>query len=184
MVSSDTYFGELLRRYQANFDITEKYTLGDRTYPAYAYFCSLSEKYVLRKEAQLWAIKAYEHVLFENVSSFNTENLSDIKDIIEGHMEPELVRKGQNYPEKDHMCTYMTFVIVSDTDPTPETIRAIKKFKYDRGYMFNFRGHSEARLILISLSSGNVYSNYCGRDLRDLLSDVYEKVSTSVEAAS
>ncbi len=184
MVSSDTYLRELLRRYQANFDISENYTLAGKTYPAYAYFCSLSEKYVLKKEAQLWAIKAYEHVLFENVSSFNKDNLDEIKAVIEKHMEPQLVRGGQSYPEKDHMCTYMTFVIVSDTDPTPETIKAIKKFKYDRGYLFNFRGHSEARLTLISLSSGNVYSNYCGRDLRDLLSDVYTKGADSVDVAS
>lgn len=183
MVSSETYLGELLRRYQANFDISENYTLADKTYPAYAYFCSLSEKYVLKKEAQLWAIKAYEHVLFENVSSFNRDNINDLKEVIESHMEPELVRKGQQYPEKDHMCTYLTFVIISENEPSVETISAIKKFKYDRGYLFNFRGHSEARLTLISLSSGTVYSNYCGRDLRDLLSDVYTKVSTTSVAS-
>ena len=64
MSFTDTYLQELLRRYKTNFDITKNFKLADKIYPAYAWFYSLSEKYVLKKEAKLWAIRAYEHVLF------------------------------------------------------------------------------------------------------------------------
>lgn len=178
-MSPDMYLDELLSRYQANFDITRNYKLGSRIYPAYAYFYSFGEKYVLKKEAQLWAIKAYEHVLFEHMEYFSISHLEQIRNVIENHMEPQLVRNNEKYPEKDHMCSYLTFVMTVNTDPSPETIKAIKKFKFDKGYMFNFRGHSAARLAVVSLSTGHVYSNYCGRMLKDLLEDTYTKCSSA-----
>ena len=63
-VTPEAYLDELLDRYRANFDISAPYRVGERTYPAYARFFSLGEKYVLKKEAKLWAIRAYEHVFF------------------------------------------------------------------------------------------------------------------------
>ena len=78
----DDYLRELLGRYRANFDITEDFTLGNKVYSAYARFFSLGEKYVLKKEAKLWAIRAYEHVLFIKTKSIDeliTKALSDIR---------------------------------------------------------------------------------------------------------
>ena len=118
--ASDKYLKELLRRYSANFDITEDYALEGKVYPAYAQFFSLGEKYVLKKEAIIWSIRAYEHVLFIKTDSIDEKLLSELKMTMEQVMEPVLVRKGNKYPEKDHMCSYLTFVIISDTTPAPQ----------------------------------------------------------------
>lgn len=188
MTFGDVYLKELLRRYEANFDITINFTFGNSTYPAYARFCSLSEKYVLKKEAKLWAIKAFEHVLFIKENEFVQKDLENIMSVITDHAEPELVRSGQKYPEKDHMCTYLTFVVLASKTPDKATKKAIRKFHYDKGYLFNFRGHSEARLAVISLEDGDVTTNYAGKELKDLLSDAYSKASgisgTITEAAT
>ncbi|SDB68531.1 MULTISPECIES: hypothetical protein [unclassified Butyrivibrio] len=171
----DAYLKELLRRYEASFDITENFSLGDTDYAAYARFCSLSEKYVLKKEATLWSIKAFEHVLFIKEDALTEDTLNDIMSVITDYAEPELVRHGEKYPEKDHMCTYLTFVILTSKTPDKSLKKAIRKFRYDRGYLFNFRGHSEARLAVISMDDGEVSTNYSGRELKELLSDVYSK---------
>ena len=175
MSFTDSYLQELLRRYKANFDITKNFKLADKIYPAYAWFYSLSEKYVLKKEAKLWAIRAYEHVLFIKEDQLTKEKLSEIMDVITDHAEPELVRKNERFPEKDHMCTYITFVVLTSKYPDQETIKAVQKFHYDRGYLFNFRGHSEARIASISMESGKVITNRSGKDLKDLLEDTYNK---------
>ena len=167
------YLKELLKRYEQNFDITENYVLEGETYPAYAWFYSFNEKYVLRKEAQLWAVKAYEHVIFMTEDFFNGEKLQKISETIEKVVEPVLVRKNNKYPEKDHMCSYITFIVVTDHNPDEETKRKIKKFNYDRGYLFNFRGHSEGRLAVISMDSGNVYTNRNGRELKNTLQNAF-----------
>ncbi|WP_049945120.1 hypothetical protein [Butyrivibrio sp. AC2005] len=179
MSFSDKYLGELLRRYQANFDITENFKLGDRIYPAYAWFYSLSEKYVLKKEAKLWAIKAYEHVLFIKEDQFDLQKLSELMDVITRQAEPVLVRKNDKYPEKDHMCSYITFVVMTSNDLDVNTIKAVQKFHYDKGYLFNFRGHSEARLAVISIESGKVVTNHSGKDMKALLEDAYAKTGSA-----
>ncbi len=183
LMSSDEYLRELLRRYQANFDIHENYTVGNVTYPAYAWFHSFSEKYVLRKEAQLWAIKAYEHVLFIKEKELSMELLEEYRRRITEEIEPELVRNGGKYPEKDHMCTYITFVVLTDKAPSEDVQRAIKKFSFDKGYMFNFRGHSEAHFICADMESGSVYTNKGGKSQRDMMLDVFRKANKG-DAAS
>ncbi len=172
MLSSE-YLSELLRRYQTNFDIKREYKVGDKIYPAYAWFFSLGEKYVLKKEAQLWAIRAYEHVLFMLVDEVTTDTLDEIRKDIEEYVEPELVRKGEKYPEKDHMCSYMSFVIISEKTPTAEIQKAIRRFRYDKGYLFNFRGHSEGRVACACMDSRKVFTNYSGKELSELLTNIF-----------
>ncbi len=169
MVSANNYLQKLLGRYRANFDITENYNLGDHVFPAYAYFSSFSEKYVLKKEAQLWAIRAYEHVFFLKEESVTEDTLKKIRKIIVEAAEPVLVRKNNKYPEKDHMCSYMTFVILSEKAPDKDTQKAIKKFGYDKGYLFNFRGHSEARIAVVSMDNNSVLTSRTAKELRDML---------------
>ncbi|MBR4668864.1 MAG: hypothetical protein IKO76_08925 [Butyrivibrio sp.] len=178
---SDEYFSELLRRYRANFDITENYVLGDKEYPAYAKFFSFGEKYVLKKEAQLWAIKAYEHVLFIKTESIDENTIEEIRKTIIEEVEPKLVRGGAKYPEKDHMCSYMSFVIISDTTPSKEVQKLIKKFHFDKGYLFNFRGHSEAKLGCVCLDSEKIFTNYAAKELKVLFTNIFNTLNKGKE---
>ena len=171
----EEYLGELLKRYKANFDITSDYRIGDRTYPAYAGFFSLGEKYVLKKEAKLWAIRAYEHVFFDTAESLTADHLAGIRNMIDEHVEPELVRRGEKYPEKDHMSSYLTFVIICKKTPEDEVKKAVKKFSYDKGYLLGFRGHSQARIACAFLDSESVLTNYAGKELKTLLTDIFKK---------
>ena len=174
-MTQEAYLEELLLRYRANFDITKNYEIGSKVFPAYAFFSSLGEKYILKKEAKLWAIRAYEHVFFLKENEFSIDALDKIKVFIEETAEPDLVRKNEKYPEKDHMCSYLTFVIISDKTPDKETQKAIKRFNFDKGYLFNFRGHSEARLIVASLDTNSVCTNRNGKELRKMFEDAFIK---------
>ena len=182
--SKGEYFNELLKRYRANFDITKDYQLGANTYPAYAQFFSLGEKYVLKKEAKLWSIRAYEHVLFIETSEILPQTLAEIRRTLETEMEPQLVRKGEKYPEKDHMCSYLTFVIISEKTPGKEIQKAIKKFNYDKGYLMGFRGHSQARIGCAFLDSESVLTNYAGKELKTLLTNIFNTLRGKEEKAS
>ncbi len=173
----EAYLEELLHRYRANYDIYTNYKLGDATFPAYAWFYSHGEKYVLRKEAQLWAIKAYEHVLFLHEEEVTCGKLEELKAFMTTVMEPQLVRKGEKYPVKDHMTSYLTLVILADHTPGEEVQKAIRKFTFDKGYLMNFRGHSEGHLICACLDSGQVICNRLGKPSADLYRDVYRKVT-------
>ncbi len=175
MLSKGEYLKDLLYRYQVNFDISENYKLGNVTYPAYAYFHSFSEKYVLRKEAQLWAVNAFEHVFFMTEDELSEATLDSIREHITEIIEPQLVRKDGKYPQKDHMCSYITFVLLTDGEISDDVKKAVKKFKFDKGYMFNFRGHSEARIAAVSMKTEEIVTNSNAKDMRKLLQDVFDK---------
>ena len=181
-VTPEAYLDELLDRYRANFDISAPYRVGERTYPAYARFFSLGEKYVLKKEAKLWAIRAYEHVFFITAERMSADDLPQIRREIEEHIEPELVRNKEKYPEKDHMSSYLTFVIICEKTPDDEIQKAVKKFSYDRGYLLGFRGHSQARIACAFLDNESVLTNYAGKELKKLLTNIFTKINKEGKA--
>lgn len=179
--NSDLFLTNLLNSYRANFDITENFKLGDTVYPAYARFFSFGEKYVLKKEAKLWGIRAYEHVLFIQTESVDENFIEEIRRTITEQVEPVLVRNNEKYPEQDHMCSYMSFVILSETTPAPAILKAIRKFHFDKGYLFNFRGHSEAKIACACMDSGTVVTNYAAKELKPLLTIVFNTLNRDKE---
>ena len=172
-MGTSCYLDEVLRRYSSSFDLYKDYSIDDEKYPAYGYFFSLGEKYVLKKEATLWSIRAYEHVLFCEVDTVTTDYVNHLYDVIKDHVEPKLVRKGEKYPEKDHMVSYLTMVVISKNTPDEETIKAIRKFHFDKGYLLNFRGHSEGGLLCACLDSRNIYTNRSAKRLYKMFDDVF-----------
>lgn len=173
-MGANEYLDEVLRRYSNSFDLYRDYSIEGEKYPAYGYFFSLGEKYVLKKEASIWAIRAYEHVLFSVVDTLSVDYIKHLYDVMENHMEPTLVRKGQKYPEKDHMISYLTMVVISKNTPDKETIKAIRKFRFDKGYLFNFRGHSEGDFLCACLDTRQVYTNFGAGRLKKMFEDVFK----------
>ncbi len=164
-MDQSAYLNTVLAKYAGTFDIEKDRETDGRKYAAYAYFSSLGEKYVLVKKARLWAVKAYEHAFFLYEDSCTPGLLEELMRSVTDYMEPVLVRKGEKYPEKDHMYTYLTFVILCRNTPDEEAKKAIKKFRFDRGYLFSMRGHSEARLVVADMETEKVFTNPAGRSL-------------------
>ncbi len=173
-MNPSSYLNILLARYARSFDIEKEAVIGGRRYMAHAFFSSLGEKYVLVKKAKLWSVKAYEHVFFLEHEGSGTELLDDIRKSIDEYMEPELVRHGERWPEKDHMYTYLTFVILAKEPPDEAFRQAVKRFRFDKGYLFSMRGHSEARVVLADLASKEVLTNAAGRELKKMYKKAFE----------
>ena len=63
-LTADTYLDRLLVRYAGTFDLYTPYHIGGKTFPAYGYFYSHVEKFVLTRNANMWSSDSYEHILF------------------------------------------------------------------------------------------------------------------------
>lgn len=171
-MSAMDFLDKLLVRYASTFDLHRPYTLNGIEYPAYGYFFSHIEKYILVREANMWSADSFEHVLFR---TFDTIKLCDVKaaeDIVKNNMEPELVRKGAKYPDKNHMYSYLTFVFLSEGSVSKDVIKAVKHYRFEKGYQFNIRGYSQGRMVLVDLASNRVYFNYQGRKMKKLFLSV------------
>ncbi len=170
------YLDRLLLRYAGTFDIYKPYMIDNKEYPAYGYFFSSVEKYVLIREANMWTSNSHEHVLFMTVDELTASDLAEAERVIRDYFEPVLVRNGQKYPDKNHMYSYLTVIILADSCSDKKLIRKIKSFKFEKGYLFNFRGFSQGRIAAVFMDEEKVATNYQGRKLYKLLKKVFDDV--------
>ena len=169
-MESAVYLDRILDTLSGSFDLYRPYRIGEREYPAYGYFFSMNEKYVAVRKAQLWAVRTYEHILFLEADPCTGQTVELAERLMKEYMEPELVRKGEKYPEKDHMVSDLTVVILSAGTPDPDTVRKIRSFRYGRSYLFTFRGRSEGHLICVDLQEEKIISNKVSAQMLNLYS--------------
>ena len=157
------YLDRLLAKYSGTFDIYQPYVINGKEYPAYGYFFSHVEKYVLVREANMWSSDSYEHILFIETDELNEKLLDEAYALVKDYMEPVLVRKGEELPAPNHMYSYLTIAILSNKAISKQIQKAIKKFNFEKGYKFNMRGFSQAHMICASMEDESVYSNFVAR---------------------
>lgn len=167
------YLDRLLAKYAGTFDIYQPYVIHGKEYPAYGYFFSHTEKYVLVREANMWSSDCYEHILFIETDEITKELLDEAYAIVKDYMEPVLVRKGEPLPPQNHMYSYLTVAILADRVVLESVRRLIKKFKFEKGYQFNMRGFSQAHLICATMQDEKVYTNFAARSSARLFRDTF-----------
>ena len=186
-MTSGDYLDKILGRMTFTHNITRNFTADGRTFAAYALYEASSEKYVLSRKANLWKVSESEHVLFmtlpENAdpgadseadsgagpganSSADPEALfKEAGRLISDYMEPVLSRGNEKYPPKDHMRTFLTAVLVLERFPGPELIRKVRRYRFDKSYLFSLRGFSQGRIIVVDLPSKRVYTSPAAKDV-------------------
>ncbi len=170
------YLDKLLLRYSGSFDIYQPYVINDKEYPAYGYFFSCVEKYVLVREANMWTSKSYEHILFLDVDEVTIDTINEIDDLIRNYMEPTLVCKGESLPEENHMYSYLSVVVISNKKLSSECQKAIRRYKFEKGYRFNMRGFSQGRVMCCSMEDEKFYSNHQGKKQKELYRRIFTEV--------
>lgn len=178
------YLDRLLVHYGSTFDIYMPYRINGETYPAYARFFTHGEKYVLSREANMWKADCYEHVLFMESEVIDGGLIESAKRMISGYMEPELVRKGEKYPEPDHMYSYMTVVLIGQRFSEDKLIPQIERYRFDKGYKFHLRGYSVGRLIGVCCDSERVYLSRAVKPSRKMYKSVFKEVREGREGFS
>lgn len=175
-MTTSEYLDRLLLKYSNTFDIYKPYRIGAKEYPAYGYFFSHNEKYILVKEANMWTMDSYEHILFMEVSQINHTVLAEAEGIIKEYMEAQLVRKGQHYPDKSHMSSILTVAIIGQEPLSKDIAAKIHKYKFDKGYQFNFRGFSRGRILAVTMDNQTVSACFQSRDLIGMYQKVFQDV--------
>lgn len=175
-IKTTDYLDHLLLKYSGNFNIYKPYRLGTKEYPAYGYFFSHNEKYMLVKEVNMWASDSYEHILFMEAEQVTELEISEARELITKKMERDLVRKGEKYPLKDHMQSILTVVILSEKALTEKAVKEIKKFKFDKGYLMNIRGFCRGRIIAVSMEKEEITASPQAKDMKKVFLNVFDDV--------
>lgn len=160
---TDDYLERLLQKYSGTFDIYQPYVIHGKEYPAYGYFYSHVEKYVLVREANMWSSDSYEHILFIIADTIDQALIDEAYSVVKDYMEPTLVRKGEEFPAEGHMYSYLTISLIAEHALSKDMQKAVKHFKYEKGYKFNIRGFAQAHIVCATMEDEKVYTNYVGR---------------------
>ena len=91
-------------------------------------------------------------------------------------MEPTLVRKGENLPPQNHMYSYLTIAILSESPLLNSIRKSVKKFKFEKGYQFNMRGFSQAHLICATMQDEKVCTNFTARASAKVFRDTFQDI--------
>ena len=175
-MNSADYLNRLLLKYSGTFDIYQPYMIMGREYPAYGYFFSHVEKYVLVRKANMWSADSYEHILFADPEELTDGHLEEYRQAIAEYIEPTLILKGESLPEPNHMYSYITIAVVTAKALAPEIKKAVRKFKFEKSYMHGIRGYSQARIAVVSMEDEAVCVNSMGRSLKKMYRGVFEDV--------
>ncbi len=176
MSFSEKYLDRLLARYAGTFDVYVPYKIGNFEFPAYGYFFSHVEKFVLTRNTNMWSSDSYEHIFFMPKKCFTVEDISDVKALMLDYVEPKLVRKGEELPPPNHMYSYMSVILISETIPDKSVVKAVKKLSFDKGYQMNMRGYSQIQICLVSLEDEKVYHNFASSKKKKILKGVFKEV--------
>lgn len=165
---STAYLQKLFRSYGSSYDLTIPYACGGVEFAAYGHFYAHQEKYILVEEIQMWATKGFDHIFFLETETVSDETLAEMDRVIRSIAEPELVRGGQRYPEKNHMYSDITYVIVSSDKIKPELIKRVNNYRFSKNYLFTVRGWCDARVVAVDLAENRVYGNAKAKKLLSL----------------
>lgn len=155
-ITGEELLDKLLDSFSSDYDIERPYSAGDLTYDAYAAFRAVSAKYVLVKSAELWRAKNFEHIFFRlKPRPLDAKDVADFRRQIDEYIEPQLVRKGERFPEQDHMYTYITVIYIC-FGVSEQAKKAVKSFRYEKNYLLSLRGYSQGRILVFDLCSKEI----------------------------
>lgn len=122
-------------------------------------------RYVLVKRAELWAAEKHDYLYLYAPDRLNIEQAQQIMDEVLADGLPRVQPHGQ------HMCTFLTAVVLCDTMDKQIRLQ-LKRMKKHINYKLSFHGYMEFRIAAVELSTAAVCSNRAGGQLRKNLADM------------
>ena len=158
-------FEKVLASFERYYTIKKENVL--EPFTAEAEFKSHNEQYVLVKAAKIADIDSNDFVYFKLLedSELTEEQLNF------------LVNKGWETglskvkPFYGHRNSDVTVIILADK-VNKSVFKQIKKIKFSKSYKFGIYGWSNLRLCAMELSSGQIYCNKFGSDLKKILANI------------
>nr|WP_308623902.1 hypothetical protein [uncultured Eisenbergiella sp.] len=169
------YLEKLLSKYEGTFDIYKPYYMDGKEYPAYGYYFSDLKERKMEQSAGLWASHSYEHILFLTADKVMRTQVDNARIIISDYMEPVLVRKDGRVPEKKHMYSFLTVILISQYPPDKDAVKAVKRYSFEKEYRFRLRGFCTGRLVLVSMEDRKITCSLAAEKKRPLLQNIFEE---------
>lgn len=154
------YIETIREKYSKYFDIENNIDILGEKIDMYARFSMKSNRTFLTKNDVVDSFETNEYCFVKTFKSLNLRNVTLFSEFLKG------ASKEFVAPHKNHMCSYVTGIMISD-EPIPlEAKEYVKGFKFYKIYKLYLKGWSEVRLILVDLESNSVITNRPGKKVK------------------
>lgn len=137
-------------------------------------YYSRNEKYMLIKEAKIWAAETNEHVYVFSAPAFDAETARRCIDFV---LEDGLPRVK---PHNEHMYTYLIAQFIAD-DISPDVAKLVRKSRYYKNYKLSLHGFSALKTATLDLNKEMIVTNRIGHDLAKFLKEFIKKFKENVK---
>ena len=134
-------------------------------FAAEAVFQSHNEQYFLIKSARISEANSNEFAYFYIADSLTAEELKKL----DGCAWERGTKNVQ--PNYYHRSTDVALIIIAEAIDE-EAKKLMKKLNHSRSYQFGLKGYSNYRLVALELSTGKVFHNRQGQNLKKLVSNI------------
>lgn len=152
----------LLSAYTNYFDIQRDILAGDVPFAALAQYHSRSGKYILVKSAKIWSVEMNEYVYFAVVDHLDADTLDTL------YKAARDAGLALIKPHSEHMRSYVSLAIIAESIDA-DAQKALCRIRFRKSFWLALHGWMEFRIAAIDLSSGQVFSNPAGKDVRATL---------------
>ncbi len=149
----ETYKSKIVQGLSNNFDIQENHEYENVIFDIFAGFNVRNERYIVTKKATIYAFENNEFIFLKKSESFNEDFLEQFIKTLKKSIE-DLID-----PHNEHMSTTITGVIVVDKIEENDSVKKIKRFNYQKGFMFGFKGWADIRIVLVGLKDNKVVTS-------------------------
>lgn len=157
---------DFLSKYFKNYyDVTE-YEISAEVSPVMR--CDLhvaNQKYFMFKSAVIWTANCHEYLYVFKVNHLTSDLYRKLEEYVYNNG-IELVNPG-----KEHMYTYLSLFVVSDTADY-EALKLLKKSNRRKDFKFSFHGWMELHTASYVCESEELNTNRTGREYKKLLRDI------------
>lgn len=154
----------LIESYKAYFNID----IADNTQEYLRAVCEFfehTEKYVLSRQANLWAANCEEFVYLFSVEQLTTEIFEKCRDFArEDGMKRAHIGPG-------HMYTYITPVFICDACQE-DARRAVRKCRIYKSFKFSLHGWMDFHAAVLEVGSNRITTNGSGKCVEKVLKNV------------
>lgn len=162
-ISRTEILQKALKAYSAYYDVTESKT--GEPFVAEAEFRSHNDTYFLVKRAKLGEAESNEFVFFASVESLGLEELNRLAETAwtEGI--------SRVRPHESHKNTDISLVLLADI-VSKEAKKRARTLKYYKSYKLGLHGFSHFQLITFETSTGKIFQNRMGHNLKSIFSKI------------
>ena len=153
---------KLLNAYSHQYDITRDVEVEGGAFPATAFYYLRDEHYLVRRDKKFYATEQHDYTYFFLADHLDEKSAQQVIDL------SLKVGLQEVKPHKEHMCSYVTLVILADTIE-PEAQKLIKRTRFQKNFRLALHGWMEYHIAAMECTTGRFLSNPAGRGVRKTL---------------